>query len=185
MVRPLTAFWLFRCFLLMLTLTGVVYADTAAPAGTLQGYTFGPGDKLKISVYQEPDLSVTAEISQQGFIDMPLLGSIRLTGYTQQSAREYLEQRLRDGYLVAPSVSVTVESYRPFFIYGEVRSPGSYDYQPDITVEQAIAMAGGLQDRASRSSWHIQRGTDKATFKAVAETVLLPGDVIKIDKSFF
>ncbi len=185
MVRPMRALWRCGCFVLMLALTFIAQADQAAPGATLQGYTFGPGDKLKISVYQETDLSVTAEISQQGFIDMPLLGSIRLSGYTQQSAREYLEQRLRDGYLVSPSVSVTVESYRPFFIYGEVRSPGSYDYQPDISVEQAIAMAGGLQDRASRSSWHIQRGTDKATFKALAETVILPGDVIKIDKSFF
>lgn len=157
----------------------------AEPVAALQSYKFGAGDTIKISVYQEADLSVTAEISQQGFIDMPLLGSIQLTGHTQQSARQYLEQRLKDGYLVAPSVSITVEKYRPFFIYGEVRSPGSYDYQPDITLEQAIAMAGGLLDRASRSNWQIQRGNDKSTFKAKADTEILPGDVIKIDKSFF
>ncbi len=156
----------------------------AAPA-TLQSYMFGPGDTIKISVYQEADLSVTAEISQQGFIDMPLLGSVKMTGLTQQSAKEHLEQLLRDGYLVAPSVSITVDSYRPFFIYGEVRSPGSYPYQPDITLEQAIALSGGLLDRASRSQWHIQRGADKATFVAKSDTIILPGDVIKIDKSFF
>lgn len=157
----------------------------AEPAAGLQSYKFGAGDTIKISVYQEADLSVTAEISQQGYIDMPLLGSVLLTGHTQQSARTYLEQRLKDGYLVAPSVSITVEKYRPFFIYGEVRSPGSYDYQPDITLEQAVAMAGGLLDRASRSNWHIQRGSDKSTFKASADTEILPGDVIKIEKSFF
>ncbi len=157
----------------------------ANAVSVLQGYQFGPGDTIKISVYQEPDLSVTAQISQQGFIDMPLLGSVKMTGLTQQGAKEQLENLLRDGYLVSPSVSITVDSYRPFFIYGEVRSPGSYAYQPDITLEQAIALSGGLLDRASREQWHIQRGADKATFVAKPDTIILPGDVIKIEKSFF
>lgn len=172
---------------LLLAWLGLIAFSVQANAmpATLQSYMFGPGDTIKISVYQEADLSVTAEISQQGFIDMPLLGSVKMTGLTQQSAKEHLEQLLRDGYLVAPSVSITVDSYRPFFIYGEVRSPGSYAYQPDITLEQAIALSGGLLDRASRSQWHIQRGADKATFVAKSDTIILPGDVIKIDKSFF
>jgi len=176
---------LLRLFIGIVTLlcSHAVLAEMAA--GTLQSYMFGPGDTIKISVYQEADLSVTAEISQQGFIDMPLLGSVKMTGLTQQSAKEHLEQLLRDGYLVAPSVSITVDSYRPFFIYGEVRSPGSYPYQPDITLEQAIALSGGLLDRASRSQWHIQRGAEKATFVAKSDTIILPGDVIKIEKSFF
>jgi polysaccharide biosynthesis/export protein VpsN len=170
-------------FALLGPCTFVSLANTTT--STLQSYMFGPGDTIRISVYQEVDLSVTAEISQQGFIDMPLLGSVKMTGLTQQSAKEHLEQLLRDGYLVSPSVSITVDSYRPFFIYGEVRNPGSYPYQPDITLEQAIALSGGLLDRASRSKWHIQRGVDKATFVAKSDTIILPGDVIKIDKSFF
>lgn len=170
-------FWLLISFVLCI---GVAKAQTS-----LSSYTFGPGDSLKISVYQEPDLSVTAEISQQGLVDMPLLGSLKLAGLTQQQAKQLLEEKLRDGYLVAPSVSITVNTYRPFFIYGEVRNPGSYPYQPDITVEQAIALAGGLLDRASRKEWRLQRGSEKDTSKATADTVLMPGDVIKIDKSFF
>jgi polysaccharide biosynthesis/export protein VpsN len=165
-----------------LLLPSVLWANTVS---VLHGYQFGPGDTIKISVYQEADLSVTAQISQQGFIDMPLLGSVKMTGLTQQGAKEQLEKMLRDGYLVSPSVSITVDSYRPFFIYGEVRNPGSYAYQPDITLEQAIALSGGLLDRASREQWHIQRGADKATFVAEPDTIILPGDVIKIDKSFF
>lgn len=165
---------------LLLWVTPVALAQS-----TLQGYTFGPGDSVRISVYQEPDLSQTAEISQQGYLDMPLLGSIKLAGLTQQQAKNFLEERLKDGYLVAPSVSITVDKYRPFFIYGEVRNPGSFAYQPDITVEQALALAGGLLDRASRKEWNIQRGQDKQTFPANADTVLLPGDVLKIEKSFF
>ena len=150
-----------------------------------QAYQLGAGDTVNITVYQEPDLAFSGQISQQGKVDFPLLGSIQLSGFTQQQAKSHLEQRLKDGYLVSPSVSIRVSSYRPFFIYGEVRNPGSYTYQPDITLEQVIALSGGLKDRASRTQWQIQRGQQKATFVAEADTIILPGDVIKIEKSFF
>ncbi|PAJ76364.1 hypothetical protein CJF42_00230 [Pseudoalteromonas sp. NBT06-2] len=153
--------------------------------GISQGYEFGPGDSLSISVYQENDLAYSGQISQQGIVDFPLLGSVNLSGLTQKEAKSHLEKRLKDGYLVSPSVSIQVSSYRPFFIYGEVRNPGSYKYQPDITLEQVIALSGGLKDRASRKKWTIQRGIDKATFLAKYSTIILPGDVIKIEKSFF
>ncbi|MDP5214178.1 polysaccharide export protein [Pseudoalteromonas tunicata] len=150
-----------------------------------QAYQLGAGDSIQISVYQEPDLAFSGQISQQGKVDFPLLGSIDLSGFTQQQAKAHLELLLKDGYLVAPSVSIRVSSYRPFFIYGEVRSPGSYTYQPDITLEQVIALSGGLKDRASRTQWQIQRGQNKSLFLAKSDTVILPGDVIKIEKSFF
>ncbi|NRA60500.1 MAG: polysaccharide export protein [Psychrobium sp.] len=148
-------------------------------------YRLGPGDTLFITVYQEADLSFPGKISQQGFIDFPLLGNIKLNGRTQAEAKSHIEKLLKDGYLVAPRVSIRVTHYRPFFIYGEVRSPGSYTYQPDITIEQVIALSGGLKDRASRKDWTIQRGLNKTVFQANAETIIQPGDVIKINKSFF
>lgn len=148
-------------------------------------YRFGPGDSLDITVYLEDDLSFPSQISQQGLIDFPLLGNIKLNGLTQTEAKQHIEGLLRDGYLVAPSVSIRVLSYRPFFIYGEVRSPGSYTYQPDITIEQVIALSGGLKDRASSTKWTIQRGLDKRVFQVMSDTIVQPGDVIKIDKSFF
>jgi len=166
----------------------VLYFFISLPAfglGITQGYEFGPGDSLSISVYQENDLAYSGQISQQGLVDLPLLGSINLSGLTQKEAKSHLEALLKDGYLVSPSVSIQVSSYRPFFIYGEVRSPGSYKYQPDITLEQVIALSGGLKDRASRKKWTIQRGVDKSTFVAEPSTIILPGDVIKIEKSFF
>ncbi|AWB67021.1 sugar ABC transporter substrate-binding protein [Saccharobesus litoralis] len=150
-----------------------------------QGYKFGPGDNIKVSVYLEPDLAYDGQISQEGKIDFPLLGSVDFTGLTQTEAKQKLELMLRDGYLVNPIVAIQVKKYRPFFIYGEVRNPGSYDYQPDITLEQVLALSGGLKDRASREQWTIQRGSRKLTFKAQPHTVILPGDIIKIDKSFF
>ena len=148
-------------------------------------YRFGPGDTIKISVYLETDLYFEGQISQQGNIDFPLLGSLKLQGLTQLEAKNKLESLLKDGYLVSPNVSVRIVSYRPFFIYGEVRKPGSYPYQPNITLEQAIVLAGGLKDRASREQWTIQRGEKSNIFKASADTIVNPGDVIKVEKSFF
>jgi len=148
-------------------------------------YRLGPGDSLQITVYQEADLSFSGQISQQGFIDFPLLGNIELNGRTQQQAKTQIEQLLGADYLVTPSVSVRVSTYRPFFIYGEVRSPGSYAYQPDISIEQVIALSGGLKDRASNNHWTVQRGLEKKVFKVLSETIVHPGDVIKIHKSFF
>jgi len=145
----------------------------------------GPGDSLNITVYQENDLSFNGQISQQGFIDFPLLGNIELNGGTQQQAKSKIETLLAADYLVKPSVSLRVTTYRPFFIYGEVRTPGSYAYQPDITIEQVIALSGGLKDRASNNHWTVQRGLEKKVFKVLSETIVHPGDVIKIHKSFF
>jgi polysaccharide export outer membrane protein len=150
-----------------------------------QIYRFGPGDTIKISVYLEDDLYFDGQIGQQGKIDFPLLGSIKLQGLTQQAVKSYIETELKNGYLVSPNVSVRVLKYRPFFIYGEVRKPGSYPYQPNITLEQAIALAGGLKDRASREKWTIQRGEELDIFEAVTDTIIQPGDVIKVEKSFF
>ncbi len=164
----------------------LIFISTMSNADKLnQGYLLGPGDKIEISVYRELDLKFSGQISQQGTIDFPLLGSVTISDFTQKEAKEYLQNLLLDGYLVSPSVSIRVSSYRPFFIYGEVRNPGSYSYQPDITLEQAIALSGGLKDRASRKKWMIQRGKDKENILAHGNTIILPGDVIKIDKSFF
>lgn len=148
-------------------------------------YRLGPGDSLKITVYQEDDLSFIGQISQQGFIDFPLLGNIELSGLSQKESKAKIEMLLGKDYLVKPSVSVLVTTYRPFFIYGEVRSPGSYVYQPDITIEQVIALSGGLKDRASSKHWTIQRGLNKQVFNVLSDTIVHPGDVIKIHKSFF
>jgi len=160
-----------------------LWIDTALAQTDI--YRLGPGDSLRITVYQEDDLSFVGQISQQGFIDFPLLGNIELVGRSQQEAKTSIEALLGEDYLVKPSVSVLVTTYRPFFIYGEVRSPGSYAYQPDITIEQVIALSGGLKDRASSSQWTVQRGLEKKVFTVLSETIVHPGDVIKIHKSFF
>ena len=148
-------------------------------------YLLGAGDQIAILVYQEPDLTTITKINQSGAINLPLVGEVKLEGLTIEEAKRSIEDKLRDGFLVYPDVTLSVKEYRPFFIHGEVERPGSYKYQAEINLEQAIALAGGLKDRASRSQWLIWRGFPQKSFKANKSEKILPGDVIKIDKSFF
>lgn len=148
-------------------------------------YLLGAGDTLELLVYQEPDLRTVTKLTQSGYINMPLVGQIKLEGMTIEEATSEIEKKLRDGYLVYPDVTLIIREYRPFFIHGEVYHPGSYKYQAEINLEQAIALAGGLKDRASRSEWKIWRGFPQKLFIAKKGEKVLPGDVIKIDKSFF
>lgn len=148
-------------------------------------YLLGAGDTIEVLVYQEPDLRTVTKVNQSGFINLPLVGQIKLEGLTIEAASEEIESKFKDGYLVYPDVTLIIREYRPFFIHGEVHHPGSYKYQAEINLEQAIALAGGLKDRASRSKWNIWRGFPQKPFKAEKGEKVLPGDVIKIDKSFF
>lgn len=148
-------------------------------------YLLGPGDEIELSVYQEPELRTVTKLSQSGHINVPLIGQIHLEGKNIEQAKRTIEEIFKDGYLKNPDVTIIVRQYRPFFIHGEVKLPGSYKYQAELNLEQAIALAGGLRDRASRSEWLIWRGYPQVAFKAGKSEKILPGDVIKIDKSFF
>lgn len=148
-------------------------------------YLLGAGDTIEVLVYQEPDLKTVTKVNQSGFINMPLVGQVKLEGLTIDSATVEIEKQLKDGYLNYPDVTLIIREYRPFFIHGEVKRPGSYKYQAEINLEQAIALAGGLKDRASNSEWNVWRGFPQKPFKAKKGEKILPGDVIKIDKSFF
>lgn len=148
-------------------------------------YLLGAGDTIEVLVYQEADLRTVTKVNQSGFINLPLVGQIKLEGLTIEAATDEIESKFKDGYLVYPDVTLIIREYRPFFIHGEVHHPGSYKYQAEINLEQAIALAGGLKDRASRSEWNIWRGFPQKPFKAKKGEKILPGDVIKIDKSFF
>lgn len=148
-------------------------------------YQLGPGDEVEIYVFQEAELTTKAQISQAGSISLPLVGQVPLEGLTAKQAKSKIEDMYREGYLVNPNITIIVRQYRPFFIHGEVKNPGSYKYQAELTVEQAIALSGGLKDRASSSKWVILRGYPQQSFAAEKQTVIMPGDVIKIEKSFF
>ncbi len=160
-----------------------VQTNNAPPAG----YLLGEGDRISIQVFDEPDLTMESLIGASGMISYSYLGDLQVAGKSSQQVENQITQLLQDGYLVNPSVNVTVLDYRPFFINGEVRSPGSYPYQPGLTLDKAIALAGGLTDRASTRKMFIQKAANSGQDeqKASMQTKVAPGDIISIKEGFF
>ena len=116
----------------------------AAAASYEQPYTLGPGDKLRVVVFGQDGISNTYIVDAGGNVSLPLIGSVPARGITTLQLSQRIAERLKQGYVREPHVTVEVESYRPFFILGEVTTPGQYPYVADMTVETAIAIAGGF-----------------------------------------
>jgi len=170
-------------FVLML-LSNSMTAHAQTSAGN---YRLGPGDALRILVFQEDDLSIDARISNDGSIDYPLIGQVRLSGLTLDQAESLLDKKLRGDYLVDPQITISIVNYRPFFVSGEVRSPGSFEFRPGMTVRQAITIAGDFTDRASRSRIFLIRegDTSDTSEKVDLDTRIGPGDTITVKEAFF
>lgn len=151
----------------------------------VEEYRIAPGDLISIKVFGEPDLSLDrARVASNGAISFPLLGEVRVEGLTARQLEQKLTALLKDGYLKKPEVSVAILEYRPFYINGAVASPGSYGYQEGLTVEKAIALAGGLTKEADRSRISVVRegGRDKKPVTATPRTPVYPGDVVNIGR---
>ena len=151
-------------------------------------YKLGSGDVIRISVHGEPDLSFEeVRLTDAGTFTFPFIGEVDANGKTPGEVRTVLVEKLKDGYLIDPRVSVSVVNYREFYISGEVKLPGGYPYQPGLTLDRAIALAGGLTERASTKRMTIVRGSEgsRAEEKATMDTQVRPGDTINIDEGFF
>ncbi|EHZ7121640.1 polysaccharide export protein [Vibrio vulnificus] len=149
-------------------------------------YQLGTGDKIEIIVYGEDDLSMKLKIGKAGLVNFPYIGEVKLTGRTPSEIETEIENRLRGDYLLNPMVTVNLESFRLFYISGEVEQPDGYEYQPRLTVEQAIAMAGGLTDRADKGDINIRSGSTLELIEDVELThPVNPGDTVIVEQSFF
>ncbi len=150
-------------------------------------YTIGIGDELRILVYGEPDLTVNALIEDDGNMNFPFLGEIKVIDKTANQIQKIIHARLLGDYLIQPSVDVSIISYRPFFIHGEVKKPGAYAYQPGLNIDQAIALSGGLTERASEQKIYIKKDVngETVTRKVNVTYNISPGDSITIKQSFF
>ena len=159
----------------------------AAVAQTLDAYRLGPGDKLKVTVFDHPRSSGDFELDSLGTISYPLLGRVEARGKTIVELQEFLRSELDKKYIVNPGVSVEVLNYRPFYIYGEVNRAGSYPYVIGLTVRRAVAIAGGFTRRAKEGSAELVRegteGTTKLT-KEIDDNVL-PGDIVRVQRRLF
>ncbi len=150
------------------------------------GYRLGSGDHVRIVVYGQADLTGEYLVDGAGMLAFPLIGSLPAGGRTADELSRDIISRLRPNYLKNPSVSVEVLTYRPFYVVGEVKTPGSYPYVSGMTVVHAVALAGGFTYRAREDSFYIQRGTDKpARIAAAADTPVEPGDVITVRERYF
>ncbi|EOA6548521.1 polysaccharide export protein [Vibrio vulnificus] len=153
---------------------------------SLDDYHLGTGDKIEIIVYGEDDLSMKLKIGKAGLVNFPYIGEVKLTGRTPSEIETEVENRLRGDYLLNPMVTVNLESFRLFYISGEVEQPNGYEYQPRLTVEQAIAMAGGFTDRADKGDINIRSGSTLELIEDVELThPVNPGDTVIVEQSFF
>jgi len=173
--------------ILFLALALILLALKPTPAADDKGYALGAGDKLRITVYNETDLSGEFEVSGQGSISVPLLGQVQVMGKTTGEVQAILTQKYGKDYLVNPSVSIEVLNYRPFFIIGEVNRPGSYPYVNGMTVINAVALAGGYTPRADHDGIKIKHSnqTTEQQQNAKEDTTVMPGDVIEVTERFF
>jgi len=177
-------------WVLVLCVMSYSLALSAADAGmpdSLSDYRLATGDKLRIQVYGEDDLFLETRVNDQGVISYPFLGNLKVVDLSPRQLEELIADRLRDGYLVNPRVSVDISEYRLFYVNGEVESPGGYPFQPGMTVHKAISLAGGFKERASKDKIFIihDGAAETKPVKTTLDGTVGPGDIITVEQSFF
>jgi polysaccharide export outer membrane protein len=152
-----------------------------------QPYTLDSGDRLRVVVFGQDGLTNSYVVDASGQIAMPLIGTVSARGLSTDQLSTRIADLLRQGYVREPHLAVEVEAYRPFFILGEVAAPGQYPYVANMTVETAVAIAGGFGPRGYRKTVTISRTTNGQTmrFEAPVTTPVRPGDTIQVDERWF
>jgi polysaccharide biosynthesis/export protein len=151
------------------------------------GYRVGAGDRLAIKVVGEQDLTGEYVVDATGVLSMPYVQSVTVAGLNTGQIEQLVVRKLRAGYLRDPKVSVQAISLRPFYIMGEVTTGGSFPYQPGITVQNAIAIAGGYSARADKTDVLLTRRSAKGTntYRVPVTTQVYPGDVVYVRERWF
>jgi len=158
-----------------------------APEPATTPYCLDAGDRLRVVVFGQDSLSSSYSVDAEGRITMPLIGPVPARGRRTAELAADIARRLRNGYIRDPSVAVEIEAYRPFFILGEVTSPGQYPYVPNMTVESAVAIAGGFSPRARRDSITVTRNETTGAVRVAVPpgTAVAPGDTIQVGERWF
>jgi protein involved in polysaccharide export with SLBB domain len=166
----------------------MVIAPAMAPAPiTDEHYRLGTGDKIKVTVYGEVDLSGEFLVDASGQVQLPLVGQVKAATLTIHEFVAEVTTALKEGYLKDPKVSVEVLNYRPFYIIGEVNKPGEYPYESGLNVLGAIALAGGYTYRANDNDVYVRRvgSTKEESVPANTTTKVNPGDIIRVAERLF
>lgn len=161
----------------------------APDAAEGDAYLLGPGDKVRITVFGQPTLSGEYSVTGKGEIAFPLVGNVAASGATVEQFQETLRERLAAGYFDDPRVSAEILDYRPFYILGEVNNPGKYPYAIGLTLDQAVAAAGGFTYRANTRKIYVKRALVTQEWlvdiKKRASYPVRPGDTIRVGERFF
>lgn len=171
-------------FLLLHTSTSTAEPEQASASSE---YRLDAGDLIQIQVRDEPDLSLELRIDQKGYFSYPFLGQVQASGMTVDQLEKRITSGLKGDYLVDPDVLVYVDEYRQIYVNGQVTRPGGYAYVPGLTVEKAVALAGGLTERASRKRIYLKREKDpeQNLYSVEMTNTIQPGDTIIVEESFF
>ena len=159
----------------------------ASPPRPTQPYTLDAGDKLRIVVFGQDGISNAYIVDAGGNVNLPLIGTVPARGSSTQQLSQRIAERLKQGYVREPHVTVEVETYRPFFILGEVTTPGQYPYVADMTVEKAIAIAGGFAPRADKNKVELTRNASGQQIKTDVPLSypVRPGDTVLVKERWF
>lgn len=188
--------WLWAClFCVLAVLNPAALAqedtsDSETASGSAAGYRLGAGDTINIRVLGEEDLSLEIEIGESGSITYPLLREVQVRGMTITELENRMTRRLIDEeFLIDPDVSINIVEYRPFYISGEVEQPGSYPFEPGLTLRRAVSLAGGFTERASRTRITVLDDDNEEIEVEAGDDILdmqvNPGYTITVSQRFF
>jgi polysaccharide export outer membrane protein len=167
--------------------SAVSFAGPGPQRGAGGSYVLGPGDRLRIKVYNEPELTGEYEINSSGFVSLPLVGQIKASGTTTSQLERNIAGKMRGQISQDPKVNVEIAAYAPFYIYGEVKKAGEYPYRPGLTIADAVATAGGLTYRANEERVYLRRaGSPLEDMVSLDMRVrVYPGDNIRVGERIF
>jgi polysaccharide export outer membrane protein len=173
------------------TALGGCNAYAPAPKGfqaaAVQPYRLDSGDRLRISVFEQPGLTNSYTVDQAGYIAFPLIGQVAARGQTMPALEGAIASRLKQGYLRDPDVTIEVDRYRPVYVMGEVGRPGQYSYVPGLTAQNAIAIAGGFTPRGNQRDVDVTRKINDRviTGRSTISTPVMAGDTIYVRERLF
>jgi protein involved in polysaccharide export with SLBB domain len=150
-------------------------------------YVLGPADKVRIKVYGETDITGEYEVNSTGFVSVPLAGQIRAAGLTTRQLEGAVRARLAEGIVNDPRVNVEIATYAPFYIHGEVKTAGEFAYRIGLTVQDAVALAGGFTYRANDQKVYVRHAGSMIEEICLLDAPLAvsPGDNIRIPERYF
>jgi protein involved in polysaccharide export with SLBB domain len=164
-----------------------IAAPDAPPAAVQSDYQLGAADKVRIIVFNEPSLSGEFFVNTAGALSLPLIGDVTARGKTLNQVAQAITDQLKGRYVLQPRVSIDVLTFRPFYILGEVNKAGEYPYSTGLTVDAAVALAGGFTYRANRKKVFVRHINDDQPERVELSPDLkvMPGDTIRIGERYW